>query len=355
MGHFRLWKYAYITSKVRGMRSHLLTEDFRAFVESSGLDETRHILEATVYRDELSAVPTESLTSIALEKALVGNFLKTFNGIWKYSSEDIKTLLEGIQRKFEVENIKAILRAKIAELSVEDVIQYLIPIRSLDEIRCRELLEKTETVEDVIGLLRDAGYRQALEGALEDYREIGFLIPLESALDNYVIGELWKNVHKLKGLDVKVAEELLGTEIDILNMKVILRSKALAIGEDYIRRFLLPVFYALTNENIAMSIKADGVENAIHELEVKYYEKTLAEALKAYRASNSVFPVELVLDRLLLKTNQAISVKHPSPFHIGVLLAFLNLKWFEVKNLRSIVVGKENKVPSEKIWESLVI
>ncbi|MHA1581624.1 MAG: V-type ATPase subunit [Candidatus Baldrarchaeia archaeon] len=38
------------------------------------------------------------------------------------------------------------------------------------------------------------------------------------------------------------------------------------------------------------------------------------------------------------------SVSYGYPFYIGSILCYLNLKWFEVKNLKTIVVGKEERV-----------
>lgn len=338
------------------MKSHLLREsDLNALLDAEDLEGVSHILENTPYRDEIAAVPIEGLTSVNLEKAFMKNFLRTFNEILEHSSEDIKSLLDYILRKFEVENVKAILRAKMAELGVDEALLFIIPIRHYDETVCRRLLEKTKTVEDIVKMMAGTEYGQVLQGALNTYKETGLLIPLESALDDYVTMELWKDVHKLKGVDIKVAEEILGTEIDLLNMKAILRCKALEIDEEVIQRLILPTHYILTKEDLESGIMAIDVEDALSKLMVKGYKKWVTEALKEYGASKSVLAVEIVLDKLLFKTNRSIFIKYPSPFHIGVILAFLNLKWFELKNLRAIVAGKENKVTREKIKNVLSV
>jgi len=338
------------------MKSYLLKEsDLNVLLECEDLEGVSRILENTPYRDEIAVVPIEMVTSLDLEKAFTKNFLKTFGEIWEHSSEDLKIILDDILRKFEVENVKAILHAKMAELDVDEALRFIIPIRHYDEIACKNLLEKTRTVEDVVKLMAETEYGQVLQGALKTYKETGLLMPLESALDDYVVRKLWQDVHELKGVDIRVAKEILGTEIDMLNIKIILRCKALEMDEDFIRRLVLPIHYALTKEDLESGIMAIDVEDAISTLMVKGYKKWMAEALREYRASKSALAVEIVLDKLLLKTNQAIFIKYPSPFHIGVILAFLNLKWFELKNLRAIVTGKENKVPSEKIKNVLIV
>lgn len=338
------------------MKKYLLKErEFNALLDCEDLEGISRILENTPYRDEIRVLPIEELTSLDLEKAFMKNFLRIFDETEEYSKGDVKILLDDILRKFEVENVKAVLRAKMAELGVDETLRFIIPIRHYDETVCRSLLEKTRTVEDVVKLMADMEYGPVLQGALKTYKETGLLLPLESALDNYVAGELWKDVHKLKGVDIKIAEEILGTDIDVFNIKLILRCKALEVDEEVIRSLILPIDYTLTKEALENSILAIDVEDALKTLMVKGYKKWITEALKEYRTSKSVSPTEPVLDKLLLKTNQSIFIKYPSPFHIGVILAFLNLKWFELKNLRAIVTGKENKVPSEKIKNILIV
>ena len=64
--------------------------------------------------------------------------------------------------------------------------------------------------------------------------------------------------------------------------------------------------------------------------------------------------LEVELEKALANVNREICHKYPSPLHIGVVLSYLNLKWFEVKNLRTIMLGKLSKIPSEKIAKLLI-
>jgi vacuolar-type H+-ATPase subunit C/Vma6 len=49
-------------------------------------------------------------------------------------------------------------------------------------------------------------------------------------------------------------------------------------------------------------------------------------------------------------------VKRYTPyFNIGLVLSFLNTKRVEVKNLRAIVRGAEDRVPPERITELLIL
>jgi len=350
----RLWKYAYISPKIHGIMSFMLTEDdFNALVKKS-LDEIYSFLEHTPYREVISAVPLERFESIAFERLLVEHFLKTYEYIKEDSPKDVRMLLDVMLKKFEVENLKTILRAKIAGLSVEETMSYIVPVGELDEEFCKSLLERSESVKDVVKLLVKTDYGPILEKGLEDFEETGLPISLETALDQYIFGLLWKGAGEINRADREIAKRVVGTEIDVINMKLILRSKTLDIKADQTRKLILSIFFQLTEESVKRGIEAEDVEDAVKALMVKPYRNLLSTVLAEYEASKSLSAVEQVFDKFLLKNIRDI-LKYPSPFHVGVVLGFLNVKWAEVKNLRAIIKGKEDNMPEEVIKKKLLI
>jgi len=354
MSSLRVWKYAYISSKIHGMLPFMLTkEDFDALVEKS-LNEVYSSLEHTPYREVVSAIPLERFESAVFERLLMEHFLRIYKDVKKDSPKDVSMLLDAMLKKFEVENLRTILRAKIAGLSVEETMSYIIPVGKLNEEFCKSLLEKSGNVKDVVKFLGRTDYGPTLERGLKDFEKTGLLISLETALDQYVFGLLWKRADKISGADREIAKKIIGTEIDVINMKLILRSKTLDIKADQARKFILPMFFQLTEEGVNKGIEAKGIESAVKALMVKPYKNLLSAVLAEYEASNSLSAVEQVFDKFLLKNIRDV-LKYPSPFHIGVVLGFLNVKWIEVKNLRAIVKGKEDNMPAEVIKKKLLI
>jgi vacuolar-type H+-ATPase subunit C/Vma6 len=43
------------------------------------------------------------------------------------------------------------------------------------------------------------------------------------------------------------------------------------------------------------------------------------------------------------------------PFHFGVVLGFLNLKWFETLNLKAVMHGKAEKIDPSIIRRTLIL
>ena len=65
--------------------------------------------------------------------------------------------------------------------------------------------------------------------------------------------------------------------------------------------------------------------------------------------------IENILDRGLIETNLRMLKRHTSFFNIGLLLAYLNLKWFEVRNLRTIIRGSECGISPDIVKKMLVL
>ncbi len=348
-----IWKYSYIGPKIHGMITFMLTKDNFDELVKKNLNEVYSFLEHTPYQEVISAVPIEHFDSATFEKFLVDHFLTTFDNIKRNSPKEVGSLLDAMLNKFEVENLRIILRAKIAGLNVDETMSYIIPVREFSEEFCKSLLEKSENVEDIVHLLMRTDYGPALAKGLKDFEETGLSISLETALDQYVYESLWKEADKIGDADRKIAKKIIGTEIDFANMKLILRCKTLHIEADQTRKLILPIFFQLTEESINKSIEAEDVESALNLFMLRSYKNILSVVLAQYKDSNLLSEVEQIFDEFLLKNNRDI-LKHPFPFDVGVVMSFLNVKWIEVKNLRAIVKGKEDNVPEEAVQKKLL-
>ncbi len=188
------------------------------------------------------------------------------------------------------------------------------------------------------------------------------MLPLAVALDKYVYGEIWRAAGKLRGLDKKIARTVVGIEIDAINIKVILRCRAMGISEEQIRRYIIPVSEVFGEKELEGAIRAADIKSSIESLleaaklaMARDYRYVLTDLLREYEASQSLSRLEMVLDRGSLKTSLRMLKRYTPFFNIGLILAFLNLKWSEVKNLRAIVRGVEDKIPPDKIRKLLIL
>lgn len=356
------WKYKRIMPEIIVAKLKLIEPKDMVDLAGKSFDYIHSTLTNTPYKTEILAIPDEKLCSISLENALLRNYIITYEEIMKHSPKSVASLLSTILMKFEADNIKTMLRVKGTKISVDEASKYIMPVGRLDAVRCQKILDASESINDVVKLLSDLEYWSVLKEASREYKEIGFSLPLEIALEKYVYGKIWRAAGKLRGLDKKIARTILRIEIDSINIKVILRCKETGISEDQIRYYLIPLTDVFGEQELEEAINAIDIKSSIKSLlaaaklaMARDYQYMLTDLLKDYYASQSLSQLEIVLERGLLKTSLKMLKKYTPFFNVGLILAYLNLKWFELRNLRAIVKGAENKIPSDKIRKLLVI
>ena len=354
------WKYKRIMPKIAVAKLKLMEPKEIIDLAGMNLHHISSMLEKTPYKAEISEIGTNELSANSLEDALLQNFIKTCEELMELSPKRIRLLLYTFLMKFEANCVKAILRAKQAELDVNEAMKYIMPVGRMDEARCRKTLEISENVANVVESLSDIEYGSVLEKAFAVYEEEKTFYLLEIALDRYVYSKIWRAIGKLGGLDKKIARTIIGLEIDSANVKTILRCKAMGIREEQISRYLIPVSEVFGEKELEEVIRESDIQSFINSLVrlarhamARDYQYIFAEIQK--QNVTSLTTLEKVLDRGLIETSLRMIKRYTPFFNIGLLLAFLNLKWFEVRNLRAIIRGAESGIPPDKVKKMLLL
>ena len=175
-------------------------------------------LEKTPYNKEIAEIDSTNLNSSALEEAFLRNFIRTYEDLVDYSPKGIRLLISAFLTKFEVNCVKAMLRAKEANLSTVEAMKYIIPAGKLNKTKCKEILENSEKIADIVEHLSDMEYGPVLDKALTDYKEDRIFYLLEVALEKHVYSMVWRSIGKLGGLDKRIAKTIVGMEIDFANI-----------------------------------------------------------------------------------------------------------------------------------------
>lgn len=354
------WKYKRIMPKITVAKLKLMEPKKITDLVGMSLHHISSMLEKTPYKAEISEISTKELSSISLEDALLQNFIKTCEELMEMSPKGIRLLLSTFLMKFEANCVKTILRTKQAELDVDEAMKYIMPVGRLDEARCRKTLEISENIADVVESLSDMKYGSVLEKAFAVYEEEKIFYLLEVALDRYVYSKIWRAIGKLRGLDKKIARTVIGLEIDSANVKTILRCKAMGISENQIRRYLIPVSEVFSEKELEEVMREADMQSFINSL-VRLARRSMARDYQYIFTEiqelhvTSLTTLETILDRGLVETSLRMIKRYTAFFNIGLILAFLNLKWFEVKNLRAIIRGSEAGIPPDRVKKLLIL
>ncbi len=312
----------------------------------------------TAYGEEIASTCGDKVEPSLLEEALFQNYAKTFNKLLKYSSKYIENLLMSVLHKFDALNLKTMLRMVQAGMNVNDILQHIIPLGMYDRKKCQEILTDINSISDIIGSLQDQDFGFILAETFKVQEIIGDLSPLEAALDKEVFKGILKEIKNLDGRDKKIATNILGIEIDALNIKIILKYKMLNTDYEDIKKNLMP--RALIDEKT--------LESAFKEPDIK---STLQRLLKSVETMHQVYQtiftklvresdspisrLEFILEKAPLEMSFFELKKNMRYYNIGYILAFLNVKWAEIKNLISIINAMARNVDADQTRDSLIL
>ena len=309
-------------------------------------------LRNTTYGDDLDCKLNVGVEHVILEDYLLQNYVKTFNRITQNSSKYIKNLLTVLLHKFDALNLKTMLRMVHTGINTEEILQNIIPLGEYNKEKCHQLLSGATSISDFVNSLQIQDFGFFLKETFKDQIMITDLSPLEAALDKEVAKRILKAIKKLNRLDKKIATNILGIEIDAVNVKIILKCKALGFDQEKIKENLMPA--ALFDENILESAieQPDSKSilqvflNAV-ETEHQVYKKIFGKLVQ--ESDCPISHLEMILDKASLEMSLFELKTHMRYYSIGYILAFLNLKWTEMKNLRIIINASARNVPDQTI------
>ena len=188
--------YGYVNARIRGMKSRLL--DRRALEDmifQPDLDSLITSLEKTPYKEDIIEAKVLYRGVLCIEYALRKNFTRTFRKILKFVKEgEAERYIRIFLHRWDVQNIKTILRGKNIHVTNEEILECLVPAGELDEVTLTELVRQPD-VRAVIDLLATWGivYAKPLTEKFHEYSEKSDLAILECALDKYYFIECTGN------------------------------------------------------------------------------------------------------------------------------------------------------------------
>ena len=318
-----IYPYLNPSARVRARKGRLFDEkQISEIVETNDVEEVENYLKGIPeYADVLDEYP--------LDKALDVERANTYDFVARLAPKDIKDPFVVMSKKADIDNIKSLLTAKEVGLSAEETKELLIPCGSLySEL---ESLADADTVTDIVTSLDGTEYAQALEDALPQYEDTNMVLPLESALDKYYLGKLLRSTDVPSDENKQILYSYVGTQVDVANLKLIIRAKEDGLDYDAISPYILEEGYQLREWKLKDLMESPDVTNVISGLEGTKYADALTDVMPVYNETGSV------------------------AVFVGPIIGYLSQKENEIKNLKIIARAKrEADFPNSKIMEMLI-
>jgi V/A-type H+-transporting ATPase subunit C len=345
--------YGYGNARTRGMKSNLLgAAFFEELIAAGDLNKMIQLLLGTEYGPDLEERLIEGHTVAVVDEALKDNMVRTFDKIMGFINDEARLLSVTLLGRWDLFNVKTIIRGKHMRLKAETIIDSLLPVGEMTEVELKELagLEDVLAVTDTLWTWGSA-YSIPLREGVQEYLKEGDLSILELALDRYYSQWAAKRLTRRKANYV-LARTILGLQVDSTNLVTAFRLlKADTTDMDVARFFLSGGVHV--SEELFLSLTAlSDVDEVVDALRGTPYSIQLEKVLGAYMASNSIAVLERALEDYVMR--RALGSGFGDPLGFGVMVSYLYAKQNEVTNLRIIVKGNAVGMPPDRMRKELI-
>lgn len=389
--------YGYINARIRGMRSYLLRRDFyEQLIKLDDLHSMISELEKTPYKKELDeCVAREQVGAGDIDEALKRNLARTFRKILSFMAGEPRKLTGILLARWDLHNLKSILRGKHIGATEEEIYKSLIPGGEIAIPFLAELARQPD-VKSTIDLMVtwDLPYAKPLRKKLplylkamkkkrlievesaedslqEETSEIESfekdLSILETALEKFYYSFALKNT-KGNSLNSKIVRELIVSQIDITNIISLLQIQGIDFQREYIlikddakraekirekkEELFIPRGKELSLEKFIALSDLGKIDDVVTRLSDTSYGRALAEVMPRFYDSGSIAILQRKMEEIALE--KGVHMDKKGPLCMGVIASYIWAKFNEVVNLRIIVRGKAIGMLERRVREELL-
>jgi V/A-type H+-transporting ATPase subunit C len=343
----------YVNARVRGMRSRLFDRKmYETLLHKPDIDTFIAELEKTPYKEDIEKASVRADGIHNVEEALRFNLARIYRLILDMAhDEPFEPHIRVILNRWDVQNIKTILRGKNVHVPAEEVLECLIPAGELDDVTLVEMVKQPD-IKAVIDLLATWKYPYArvLTQHFSRYAKRRNLAVLEYALDKYYY-EYALDAIRGRNYNDQLVRDILSTEIDTINLKTIFRLIRDKIGVEEGKNAFIPGGKIIEIETLLQLLASQNCRKVLDYLEGTPYD-FLPEHHPISTNGVNVSVLEKDLDRFLI--GKGIRLFRGDPLSIAVVIGYIWAKDTEVKNIRIIARGKSAYLPEEELLEDLV-
>jgi vacuolar-type H+-ATPase subunit C/Vma6 len=324
----------------------LKTQDFIRLLRTQDIAGMSDSLLTSDYSTELSRIPTTELNALQLERMFYEKLSQRWYSLLRITSGKLKELLETNAERLETENLKRIIRAVHgkAEISNEQLIS--IP-RQYQEVNFPALLAASEMT-DVVELLKESPYRD-VEKRLVAYETYGNPALLEAQLDKIYYDDVWAKTSETP--DSEKIRALIGTEVDLRNLRWILSSKYMKLEPWLVHENVIDVGYRLRKSAVSRLIDLDVQEMPHTSVPPRYFE--LIRRAVELIGLGKIVETENLFSQHLYSYAEKVSIRNPNS--LVYVFSYLQLCFREARNLTTLAIGKQMKMSENRLADLLFL
>jgi len=329
---------AYVRTRLAIMSGKLVGPDEVRALAMLPLDEL-----ATASGFDSASGETVAARLAVFERSLMQTWLDELSGLLRPLKGTARRLLTHWASRYEVLNIKALVRGKIGQLTIEEIEKSLFRLPGFLSLNHDQLLN-TDNVVELLRQLQKTRYQQLAEQALRRYEERPDPFLLDATLDQQFYGELIARAHHLSGTDRAEILSLIGRIVDGHNLVWSLRYRYnYGLQASEVVYLAIDGGRTLDRSRLQAILQADSLGEAL---------KHLPETLPGHdRMPQQITLIEATM-RNELHAYAARAMRY-SPSALTSVLAYLVLRYGGINALYTIVHARAHGLSDAILQEAL--
>lgn len=344
--------YAYACTRVKSRKNFLLARDTYPRMLMMDLSEIGRFIGEGQYRREVDELSSRFSGVDLVENATYLNLARTYRDILDFTQGELREMLGHYLARWDVWNIKTVLRGRSFGAGWEEVSEELVPAGAFD-LRFFQSLFNCATTEEMAEMVRRAAPGEHnLMGKLPAAGGKPGLADIENAMDRQYYATLLRSVPSGVAAN-RIFRRYIAAEIDNVNLKTLFKLKFEGVALEKAQELLMSGGEEFGPAELARLAAAEGFEAFLSELSSARIFEGIREAAGKAQAAGSLNEVLLALDRDL--SGRARQFSHLYPLSVLPIIDYLLRKKIEVDNLRTIARGKQSGLHEDEIRGLLVL
>ncbi len=346
--------YDYGNTRLRARLSRLQSiETLEAFSDLTSIDSLISALTKTPYQESIETALTYAHGYSCVAEAMRSELRRIVNDLSRFYEGNAREAINGVFKRNDLLNIKAILRGLAHEVQLEDITNAFSPLGTIPDAVLGQIAKSKDVYEAisriVVYQLPVAKPLMELKARHHDLNST----QIELVLEKWYFSRISVD-YDGRTEEYRILKSYYSIEADIVNLNNILRFENSSKTYDKLGANFQDLFVPtgeISLKKLLSLARLGSVEEVIHALYGTRYGAPMQRGLVQYKNSHLLSEFENQMRSYLL--NWMVTLPKLYPLGIGVPLGYAALKQSEIRNIRWIAKGIQSSFDPEYIKGNL--
>ncbi|WP_231580402.1 V-type ATPase subunit [Marinitoga sp. 1155] len=342
-------KFPALMAKVKVLNSKILNrDDFQNLVNSSSVFEIAEYLKNnTHYSKIFENTDISKIHRRDVEILIRKSILKDFYNIYFYLPVEGQRFFRVMEKRFEIENIKFVLRSLHSGHPEYISKEKFFPLnhKTIDE----DMLSSVKNFDDVLNIFKNTFYQPIIDSAYQNYTKSKKIQHLLNAFDFWYFTKMKTTLSLIPEFG-KNLKKIFYIQMDLANIQWIYRAKILfKLSTEEVLNFLMPISFNLSKTELQNIATSENIDDFINKISTCSYGKYFQNIDK------NIFPyvIERICEKIILLYAKKLLSHTQNGF--DVMSGYLYIREYEYKDLITLIEGKRYNFSNEKIKTFLLL